>query len=387
MESVCYHGIGNERDVLCGDLPPNRARFLGWWHLSPERHFWEWVGFVVVGLGVVLILGPKTMPPRLQRSAKLPSHTAAGAASAFLAPRFWMKTSTLLFYPYVAYTKLSWPGSNYPGRWLMFVGMPVGTLWILSVLFCFCASPFASLVSSVWMRGERKEQQRRGYGNTNHNSTTAATSSKHALALDTIRYGLLETWLSFLPLLVDLLPSLCTGAVSSLRNYASGIDISSGRDGDNASIAYFCHGLYLVCAPVYCAVCWKTSDEPPLAVSSLSVSRWTAVALGCFFRQLVGTSVCAVYYMGVVTPASIVAGLNVNFLLDDGRGGGSHPNFRIACVARWFLHGCTIRGVLAVVVWCKEHRFAATTATSMGCAAVASRTNEDRSNGSDDKGL
>eukprot|EP00536_Pseudo-nitzschia_multiseries_P013645 jgi/Psemu1/310133/fgenesh1_kg.596_\ len=47
--------------------------------------------------------------------------------------------------------------------------------------------------------------------------------------------------------------------------------------------------------------------------------------------------------MGIVTPASIVAGLNVNALLDDGRGVSGSPSFRIRRVAGWLWYGWVIR--------------------------------------------
>lgn len=76
-----------------------------------------------------------------------------------------------------------------------------------------------------------------------------------------------------------------------------------------------------------------------------------ALAIYCIHRQVYGTAICATYYMCIITPASIVAGLNVNFMLEGASDEG--PNFRIYVVARWLYQGCTIRIVLeaAKVAW------------------------------------
>jgi len=294
---VCFKGIGDEPDVLCRDLPRNQQLFLARWYISPERHFWEWLGFTIVGMTILFWLGPKL-------SSKAPS--SPNAIKTALIPRCWMKASTVLLYPYVAHTKLSWPDSNYPGRWLLFVGMPVGTLWILSVVFC-CNALFTSL-----SRQKRSDEYR------------------HKL-----RFWLLEAWFSFLPLLVDVLPALFYEAVSSLRIYASGKVPRSGQNGDNAAISYFCHGLYLVLVPLY--YCWigELSSQPTR--NSYRV-LWSNL-LDSTLRQLVGTAIVVIYYMGIITPASIVFGVNANFLLWADGG----PNFRIFYVAKCFFHGCLIR--------------------------------------------
>jgi hypothetical protein len=293
-------------------------------YLTPERHFQEWIGFLVVGAILVAVLGPK-VAPKYAPSTTTTNSTATATATATattttttsnaLTPRLWMKGSSLLFYPYVAYTKLSWQGSNYPGRWLLFVGMPVGTLWILSALFC------GSVIS------------------LNQNCGRDYLRYK-------VRYWLLETWISFLPLIIDLLPALFGGAVSSTWQYANGKAPRGGHDGENAEIAYFCHCLYLVLAPVY--YFWNGELSSHTQTHNTHTSNngriWTTLAIvDCALKQVVGTSICAIYYMGIVTPAAIVAGLNVNFLLEGIGSGADGPNFRIYCVARWFCHGCAIR--------------------------------------------
>lgn len=261
---------------------------------------------MVVGVTVVALLGSKVS------SKYTPSITAKRNA---LTPRRWMIGSSLLFYPYVASTKLSWPGSNYHGRWLLFVGMPVGTLWILSFLFC---------CSGICLR------RRDAIGNQNSIRDD----------LYKVRYWLLETWFSFLPLLVDLLPGLFGGAMLSVWQYAHGKAPRSGHDGDNAEIAYFCHALYLVLAPAYYFWIGELSLHPTRKTNARTL--WM-LAVDCALRQVVGTAICSIYYMGIITPASIILGLNVNFLLYDGGG----PNFRIYCVAMWFFYGCGIRIFLA----------------------------------------
>mmetsp|Transcript_9053 Transcript_9053/g.10568 ORF Transcript_9053/g.10568 Transcript_9053/m.10568 type:complete len:202 (-) Transcript_9053:7-612(-) len=122
--------------------------------------------------------------------------TSALSSSSYLTPKYWMIAATLWCYPYVAYTKLSWEGSYYPGRWLMFVGMPVGTLWILSVLFCGTAI-------MVGTTG--------GTGGSSRRSSSVPVRNL-------IRFWITEIWLSFLPSLgLGLVMGLYQGAVSSLR--------------------------------------------------------------------------------------------------------------------------------------------------------------------------
>ena len=278
-------------------------------YLTPERHFQEWVGFLVLGVIAVAILGPKVAPNYAPSTS---------TARNDLAPRLWMKGSSLLLYPYVAYTKISWQGSNYPGRWLMFVCMPVGTLWILSALFCGSG---ISLNQNYC--GKDKDNLRRYK----------------------VRYWLLETWISFLPLILDLIPALFGGAVSSTWQYASGKAPRGGHDGENAAIAYFCHCLYLVLAPVY--YFWNGELLSLTHKARNNDGRiGTTLVVDCVLKQVVGTSICAIYYMGIVTPAAIMAGLNVNFLLEGTDNGADGSNFRIYCMVRWFCHGCAIRVLL-----------------------------------------
>ncbi len=282
IDRICFHFVSRTR------------------YISPERHFWEWLGFTSVGMAILFWLGPKI-------SSKAPS--SPNATKNALIPRCWMKASTALLYPYVAYTKLSWPGSNYPGRWLLFVGMPVGTLWILSVVFCF---------SSLSRCGRSDECRCK------------------------LRFWLLEAWFSFLPLLVDVLPALFHEAIESIRIYANGRMPRSGENGNNATITYFCHGLYLVLVPVY--YCWigELSTHPTPTRDDNRV-LWSLL-INSALRQLVGTAILVTYYMGIITPAAIVFGVNVNFLLA-GYGG---PNFRIFYVVQWFFHGCVIRYIVEI---------------------------------------
>jgi len=232
-----------------------------------------------------------------------------------------MKLSTLFFYPYVAYTKLSWKGSYYPGRWLLFVGMPVGTLWLFSVFFC-CTS------SVLW-------------------------SGYNLRVVYRIRYWWLEIWLSFLPLIKDLLPGLFGDALYSLKQYLHHKKMSSGHDGENANVAYFCHCLYLVLVPSYYYL-W-TGELSSIELSSATtdttrnikiVSNLQKITTESVTKQTIGTAICVIYYMGIVTPASIVAGLNVNFLLVAVYGEGK--NFRIYLVIWWFFQGCVFRWFLGV---------------------------------------
>ena len=267
-----------------------------------------------------------------------------------------MRGSSLLFYPSVAYTKLSWQGSNYPGRWLLFVCMPVGTLWILSALFC-------------------------GSGiSLNQN---CCGKDKHNLRRYKVRFWLLETWISFLPLILDLIPALFGGAVSSTLQYASGKAPRGGHDGENAAIAYLCHCLYLVLAPTY--YFWSSELSSHTHTRNNSGRRWTTVVVDCALKQVVGTSICAIYYMGIVTPAAIVAGLNVNFLLEGIDGGPDGPNFRIYCVARWFCHGCAIRMFLGVAKLTEEMIQARAWRDGTGNSNINGDRNVDMESGNNNK--
>ncbi len=286
----------------------HRFSFYATRYLSPERHFWEWLGFTVLGILVLTFLGPK-----------IPSKSALSLARIdnTLSPRKWMAISTLVFYPFVSYTKLSWPGSNYPWRWLLFVGMPVGTLWLLSILFCL--SSFS--VSGKHGRDRNQKQ------------------------LYKIRFWLLEIWFSFLPLVVHLLPGLFQAMLYSIWNFSHGDIVSSGQDGDNATIAYFCHGMYLSIVPFYYVWIGELSfHTEQLRVETRTVILWK-LSMDSALRQVVGAAVCVLYYMGILTPISIVAGLNVNFLL----WGGWGPNFRLWNVTKWFCHGWAIRIILGFV--------------------------------------
>mmetsp|Transcript_34918 Transcript_34918/g.39874 ORF Transcript_34918/g.39874 Transcript_34918/m.39874 type:complete len:428 (+) Transcript_34918:54-1337(+) len=384
-DSICYHGGGGggggihgnnnyddepaTNDTLCRDLPPNRLRFLGWWYLTPERHFQEWVGFVVVGMLLLILLGPKVQQIALASSSSSSANannvktkkekedttatctttctttctsTTSALSSSYLTPKQWMIAATVWCYPYVAYTKLSWKGSYYPGRWLMFVAMPVGTLWILSVLFCGTAILVGTTPTAAG------------------GATTAGRRSSSVPVRNLIRFWIMEIWLSFLPSLgLGLVMGLYQGAVSSLRQqYSRGFFASitngggGGHDGDNARIAYFCHALYCWLVPIY----WILIDGnrnsgggnnfSMLTASTSSTIRWWQLPLHCALRQLVGTAIAAIYYMGIVTPASIVAGLNVNSLLV---GYGGTVNFRLWYVMEWFLQGWVLRFVLGVV--------------------------------------
>jgi len=316
---VCYRGIGDEPDVLCRDLPPNRLRFVGSWFLTPERHFWEWSAFILVGFTVLVTLVPKLTP-------KFPSGRSAGL-NALLAPRHWMKGCSIVFYPYVAYTKLSWPGSYYPQRWLMFVGMPVGTFWLLSVIFCFS--------DIFWGRciGARNSR----------------SSSDDEIWRYTVRFWLLEIWFSSLPMLVVMLPGLFSDAMFNVLTYANGITVRSGHNGDNASIAYFCHGFFLVLTPIYYFFIRELpSSPPPSLVPRQIYNRIWTFALETALRQLAGTAILVIYYMGIVTLVAIEAGMNVNSLLVE-RYNGEGSNFRIYCVMGWLWQGWAIRCFLGGV--------------------------------------
>ena len=266
---------------------------------------------MLFGFTLVVTLVPKLTP-------KAPSGRSVDR-NTLLAPRLWMKGCSLLFYPYVAYTKLSWPGSYYPQRWLMFVGMPVGTFWLLSVFFCF----------SDLCLGRCS-----GVGN-------GRTTSDNAIRHYIVRFWLLETWLSSLPMIIDILPGLFSDAVFTLLQYANGMAVRSGHDGDNASIAYFCHGSFLVLTPIYYFLIRELPSSPlPSLVPRQIYSRWWEFASETALRQLSGTAILVIYYMGIITPIAIEAGINVNSLLfqyDEG------PNFRIYCVATWLWQGWAIR--------------------------------------------
>mmetsp|Transcript_20555 Transcript_20555/g.23717 ORF Transcript_20555/g.23717 Transcript_20555/m.23717 type:complete len:221 (-) Transcript_20555:181-843(-) len=161
--------------------------------------------------------------------------TSAISSSYYLTPKQWMIAATVWCYPYVAYTKLSWEGSYYPGRWLMFVGMPVGTLWILSVLFCGTAILVGTTTGTAAGGG----------------ATTAGRRSSSVPVRNVVRFWIMEIWLSFLPSLgLGLVMGLYQGAVSSLRQqYNRGFFASITNGGGGGG------GMYAAVIPFSCIAC------------------------------------------------------------------------------------------------------------------------------------
>ena len=303
-DAVCYLAYNDEPEVFCRDIPPNRWTFLGTWFLSPGRHFWEWICFVGVGGLILTCVGPRLSGHR----SLVDSGTLQGVLVShdqLFQPGRWMQMSTLLFYPYVAWTKLHWSNSNYPMRWLLFVGMPVGTLWILSALFTLVL-PFISVSASK-------------------------------------RHYMLQLWLSFVPSLVPVFESLLA-QVSYLLSHG-GKDIWETV----YNLMYISHVLYLALVPAYYVIYEGELSMMPQRQNHASALRSIlSVPLEWLQWQIIGNAWACLYYIGIMTPLSLYAGLSVNEMVTP-----SHPNadsnFRIYNMLRWFGFGCLLRGVLCLL--------------------------------------
>lgn len=362
-DSYYYGRTPHERDATicyrhpieyCKDLPPNRLRFLGTWFLTPERHFLEWFGVVFISITVLSVFylfgstngigngNGKASSPQQQQQQQY-----------YLQPKLWMQLSTVLFYPYVAYTKLSWDNSNYTGRWLLFVGMPVGTLWMISVCYNFTLQRICSIFI--------KQQQQDLF-----------------VSLYQIRYYMIHTiWISFLPPLFVLLPGLYTSMIAVLQSYLipSNADARYNNSANNKTVGenlydvcYFCHGYYLCVVPLYYIASGELSSLSTSTNQSMTSTtikgkttthrRWSMIRrcvriVAAMIRthvqhQIVGTSILAIYYFGLVTPASIIAGLNVNGMLVP-MDGSTNLNFRLKYLVEWFIDGLGYRFILGLV--------------------------------------
>ena len=298
---VCYLAYKDEPEILCGDLPQNRWTFLGTWFLSPERHALEWCCFVTVALIVLKIVGPRL---KWDDSKARGSSEDASRDGPFQ-PRRWMQISTLMFYPYVAWTKLHWSNSNYPMRWLLFVGMPVGTLWIMSALFNL-ALPFAPISASR-------------------------------------RHYLLQVWLSFLPSLLPVFEALF-GTISWIVTHG----------GKNVwdtvyNVMYISHVVYLGFVPVYYIIFEGDLTMFPPRPQSVGPMRYAfSVVKDGILWQIAGNATACLYYFGIMTPLSIYAGLNVFGMLTPNHSNAG-ADFRLRDMSRWFAHGCMLRGILCLL--------------------------------------
>jgi len=297
---VCYLAYNDEPEILCQDLPRNRWMFLGVWFLSPERHFWEWICFVSASAMILKYYAG----PRLHGQHSCGASSDASRDHLFQ-PKRWMQLSTLVFYPYVAWTKLHWSNSNYPMRWLLFVGMPVGTLWILSALFTLVV-PFA------------------------HVSATR-------------RQYLLQLWLSFLPSLFPV--------IAELLRTVSGIFALGGRDTWDAvyNVMYLSHVLYLSLVPVYYIIYeGRMTMLPPREKSVQPMWYILSIPKEWLQWQIVGNAWACLYYIGIMTPLSIYAGLSVNEMVTPFHF-DADTNFRIRNMMQWFIYGLELRGIMCVL--------------------------------------
>ena len=237
--------------VMCGDLPTNRATFAGWWFLTPARHALEWAGFLAASVAVLAIavrIWPCGGPP------------APGDPR----PRRWAAAATLSLYPYVAWCKLGWDASNYPGRWTLFVAMPQGLLWLVSAAYCL------------------------GF--------------RH-------RTWLLQTWVSFLPTVLPLTKALAMEVARIVRDGQL-----LGGDDSSYQVAYLLHALYLLALPAFHVL------RGELSMGSLTdVLRFQLVgtALAAFFYVVLVTPVAITYGISIfqtLVPGDPAAGGNYRLL-------------------------------------------------------------------------
>ena len=299
-DDVCYLAYNDEREIFCRDIPPNRWTFLGTWFLSPERHFWEWVCFVGVGGLILTYLGPR-VSGHISDSGVL----RGVSRDRVFQPKRWMQISTLLFYPYVAWTKLHWSNSNYPMRWLLFVGMPVGTLWFLSALFTL-ALPCVSVSASK-------------------------------------RHYMLQLWLSFVPSLFPVFEALLA-QISYLTSHG-------GKDMWETvyNLMYILHVIYLGLVPAYYVIYEGQLSMMPQRQKNADAIRYIpSIPLEWLQWQMVGNAWACLYYIGIMTPLSLYAGLSVNEMVTPGHQ-DADSNFRIWKMLRWINFGCLLRGIICLL--------------------------------------
>ena len=322
-------------------------------YLTPERHFQEWVSIVFIGIFILLFL--RQFGQQQQQQQQSSSTTTATSTQSdnrkqqhpyhYLKPKLWMKISNLLFYPYVAYTKLSWDNSNYPGRWLLFLGMPVGSMWLLSFYFNFLIIPHTSVGGSS-STNKRRQQQ-----------TLLRRRSAAAVAYTVIQI----IWISLLPCLFPVFIELYHGSFRIIKQYVRGTNADTTKTmwENTYELSYFCHTLYLFLVPIYYVLTGELSIMFPSSSSSSSSSTINSInsnnintkmkyvasiILYVMKQQVIGTTIISLYYFGIVTPSSIIAGLNVNFLLVPMYVHGSYnANFRLQYILDWFVQGCKIR--------------------------------------------
>jgi hypothetical protein len=297
--------------------------------LTPERHFQEWISIVFIGILILLLFsgqfGRRRQPQPLQSTTAATTIQSDGSGKPYyyyyLKSKLWMKISNLLFYPYVAYTKLSWDNSNYSGRWLLFLGMPVGSMWLLSFYFNF-------LIGNTASSSNKRQQQR----------------------LRRSSYVVIQIiWISLLPCLYPVFIDLYHGSFMIIKQYARGTNSSTIWE-NTYELSYFCHTLYLFLVPIYYVLSGELSIMFPqpsslnIESNSINMKYVASIILYVMKQQVIGTAIVSLYYFGIVTPSSIIAGLNVNFLLVPGYHGGSYnANFRLQYIIDWFVKGCKIR--------------------------------------------
>jgi hypothetical protein len=323
-------------------------------YLTPERHFQEWVSIVFIGIFILIFLRQFGQQQQQLSSTTTTTSTQSDNRKQqqhsyyYLKSKLWMKISTLLFYPYVAYTKLSWDNSNYSGRWLLFLGMPVGSMWLLSFYFNFLTIHHTSVGGSSSTNDKRRHQQ------------TLLRRRSAAVAYTVIQL----VWISFLPCLFPVFIELYHGSCRIIKQYVHGTNADTTKTmwENTYELSYFCHTLYLFLVPIYYVLTGELSVMFPSSLSSSSSSTnnsnnstnsnnintkmkyIASTILYVMKQQVIGTTIISLYYFGIVTPSSIIAGLNVNFLLVPGYVHGSYnANFRLQYILDWFVQGCKIR--------------------------------------------
>lgn len=238
---------------------------------------------------------------------------------------------------------------------------PVGTMWIISFIFTFLL----------------------GNENNNNNNTaivseeTRQRAQRYQKQQQQRRYFLLQIiWISFVPTLFVLLPPLfySTKMLIDIRFVNPNTIIWD----DVYQLMNFCHVLYLCLVPIYYV---SVGDLSVVSTFSSSLSSSKSITtkdstaattannhntntiqtiasskIGIILcQQLIGTTILTLYYFGIITPASIIVGLNVNGMLVP-INELLHPlrnydiNFRLKYIRNWFFFGLLYRLFLWIVI-------------------------------------
>ena len=111
---------------------------------------------------------------------------------------------------------------------------------------------------------------------------------------------------------------------------------------------YISHVIYLGLVPAYYAIYEGNMSMIPQRQKDANALRSIiSVPLEWLQWQMVGNAWACIYYIGIMTPLSLYAGLSVNEMVTPHA--NANPNFRIWNMLRWFRYGCLLRGLLCLL--------------------------------------